>query len=170
MPAVVIQLADFIGHAALIVGRVENGDAIRCERDGTALEVVRRRARRENQCRRRSGRRCERETPVVGLLVAERVRAVFRVGGIGEVGHGQRDLLLPGSDARHAVGEAIRSVVTFDEEGRPIPVEADLRLERRERSGHQGAVADRGSEGGRDRGHHGELQQRHAVHAGGHIH
>ena len=70
MPAVVIQLADFIGHPALIVRRVENGDAIRCERDGTALEVIRRRARREDQCRRCGRCWCKRQTPVVRLLVA----------------------------------------------------------------------------------------------------
>ena len=142
MPAVVVEFADLIRHTTRVVGRIENGDAVGCDCDRTTLEVVVCRARRENQRWRCCDRRHERQTPVVRLLVAEGSRCVLGVRRAREIGHRQRHLLLPRRDARHAVRHPVRHVVALDEERRSIPVEADLRLERRERRRHERAIAD----------------------------
>ena len=48
---------------------------------------------------------------------------------------------MPGSDACHPVRYVIWLVVRLREEGRRIPMETNLRLERRERRSHEDSIS-----------------------------
>ena len=141
MTTIVVELANFIRHASRVVGRIENRHAIGRERDGPPLEIVRGRARGENERGRSRWRRHQRQPPIVRLPIAERSRRPLRIRRVRKVRHRQRDLLLPGGDARHPVRHPVWQVVRLFVERGAVPVEAHLRLERCKRSRHESTIA-----------------------------
>ena len=139
--AVDVEFSDFIGDIAAVVGGIEDGHAIGGQGHGAAQKVGGRGRWIVNGDRRGRGHGHQRDAPDIGLLVAEGGGVIFVADGVGKIGCGNGHLLLPGGDAKHAVGHALWHVVGFQKEGAGVPVETHLGLEGREGGRHQQAIA-----------------------------
>ena len=140
VPAVEVELTNFVGDRAPVVAGIENRDAIRADRDGAALEVARR-----NWNGRGRGRGHQRQTPDVGLAKTDGALIALGIGGRGEIRCRHRNLLLPRNNPHHERGHerGIRDIVRLHVKRRGIVVRAHARFEGAEGRRHRCPVTGR---------------------------